>query len=66
MKCVSQIFNDGLVLVWVMVFNATFNDISITSWMSPCIQDSHHTNVNTMHTTLLTLKLLISINEAYN
>jgi hypothetical protein len=34
MKCVSQIFNDGLVLVWVMVFNATFNDISVTSLMS--------------------------------
>ena len=33
MKCVSQIFNDGLVLVWAMVFKATFNDISITSWM---------------------------------
>lgn len=33
--------------------------------MSPFIHDSHHTNINTMHTTF-TFKLLKSINEAYN
>ena len=33
MKCVSQIFKDGLVLVCVMVFNVTFNDISVTAWV---------------------------------